>query len=322
MILLGGTIMIKKTNIDLSISPKRKNPLTVGVQLSSYDKNFHEFEISFLEKELKEGDTVTILTVFESSKRDSKSTTEIKGGYALFSFDTTLIDREEVVTNYVYLKSGDSQAEIGAFRFDVKLSEIDNEARVIAKAYDEGYESLIHDFEKELRDYLGVVGEIQEDLNKRSTEVQKAKQDARESANIAQQAMADYLAMLGVDIATLGADGKLTADQIPALAINDTFTVNSKEEITELVAQRGDVAILIHDENVSDAFILMEDAPEVLDNWIKLGVSYVAEAGHAETATNAVNAQRINGHRLVTLSQEQYDLGAKDPDTVYLVGDY
>ena len=146
--------MIKKTNIDLSINPKRKNPLTVGVQLSSYDKNFHEFEISFLEKELEEGDTVNILTVFESSKRDSKTTTEIRGGYALFSFDTSLIDRDEVVTNYVYLKSGDSQAEIGAFKFDVKLSEIDNEARVIAKAYDESYESLIQDFEKELRSYL------------------------------------------------------------------------------------------------------------------------------------------------------------------------
>lgn len=226
-----------------------------------------------------------------------------------------------MVTNYIYLKSGDSQAEIGAFRFDVKLSEIDNEAKVVAKAYDESYESLIQDFERELRDYLGIVGEIQEDLNKRSTEVQKAKQDAQESAKIAQQAMSDYLAMLGVDIATLGADGKLTSDQIPALAINDTFTVDSKEEITELVAQRGDVAILVHDENVSDAYILTKDEPEVLDNWVKLGVSYVAEAGHAETATNAVNSQRINGHRIVTLSQEQYDLGAKDPNTVYLVGD-
>ena len=151
-------------------------------------------------------------------------------------------------------------------------------------------------------------------------EIQKAKQDAEESALIAQQAMTDYLAMLGVDVATLGADGKLTADQIPALAINDTFPVNSKEEIADLIAQRGDVAILVHDENVSDAYILTEDEPSVLDNWIKLGVSYVAEAGHAETATNAVNSQRINGRRLVTLSQEQYDLGAKDPDTVYLVG--
>lgn len=168
--------------------------------------------------------------------------------------------------------------------------------------------------------------ESEETINKMifsgEAEIQTAKQDAKESALKAQQAMTDYLNMLGVDVATLGADGKLTADQIPALAINDTFTVYSKEEITELVAQRGDVAILIHDKNVSDAFILTEDAPEVLDNWIKLGVSYVAEAGHAETATNAVNAQKINGHRVVMLSQEQYDLGAKDPNTVYLVGDF
>lgn len=146
--------MIKKTNIDLSMSPKRKNPLALGVQLSSYDRNSHEFEIMFLEKELEESDTVDILTVFESSKRVSESTTEIRGGCAFFSFDTALIDRDEVVTNYVYLKSGDSQAEIGAFKFDVKLSEIDKEAKVIAKVYDEGYESLIQDFEIQLQEYL------------------------------------------------------------------------------------------------------------------------------------------------------------------------
>ena len=162
--------MIKKTNIDLSISPKKKNPLTVGVQLSSYDKNFHEFEISFLEKELKEGDAVDVLTVFESSKRVSESNTEIKDGSAFFSFDTTLIDRDEVVTNYVYLKSGDSQAEVGAFRFDVKLSEIDKGARVTAKAYDESYETLIQDFEKELRDHLSKLEDIDQEESIRQDE--------------------------------------------------------------------------------------------------------------------------------------------------------
>lgn len=161
---IGGEIMIKKTNIDLSISPKRKNPLAVGVQLSSYDKNFYEFEISFLEKELEESDTVNIFTVFESSERVSDSTTEIRDGSAFFSFDTALIDRDEVVTNYVYLKSGDSQAEIGAFKFDVKLSEIDKGTKVIAEAYDESYESLIKDFEKEIRDYIQNLETIDQDL--------------------------------------------------------------------------------------------------------------------------------------------------------------
>lgn len=145
--------------------------------------------------------------------------------------------------------------------------------------------------------------------------------EVNELALKAQQAMSDFLAMLGVDVATLGADGKLSANQIPALAINDTHVVHSKEEIVALVAERGDVAVLVHDENVSDAYILTVDEPSVLDNWIKLGVSYVAEAGHAETATIAVDSQRINGHRVVALSEEEYNLGAKDPETVYLVGD-
>ena len=126
----------------------------MGVELSSYDRNFHEFEISFLEKKLKESDAVNILTVFESSKRTSESTAKIRDGSAFFSFNTALIDRDEEVTNYVYLKSGDSQAEIGAFKLDVKLSRIDKGAKVVTKVYSESYETLIQDFEKEIRSYL------------------------------------------------------------------------------------------------------------------------------------------------------------------------
>lgn len=372
--------MLRNTNIDFTLGVNKKLPLAMDVQLYSYDKNSHEFELTFLDTELKDNHEVKVLSVFEDSGTVSVAEASIRKGRVFFTFNTNLITRSESVVNYVYLKGDNSQTNVGAFRFNVRLSEIDNKSKVIAKAYDESYESLIQDFEKEIRDYLPKLETINQEESTRQDEeaVRKlaeadrvASESARkgaeterteseevrelaeleritneevreqaenereskdstrdnkvaiaeESAKIAQQAMADYLAMLGVDIATLGADGKLTADQIPPLAINDTFTVHSKEEITGLVAQRGDVAILIHDENVSDAYILAEDAPEVLDNWIKLGVSYVAKAGHAEAATNAVNSQKINGHRIVALSQEQYDLGAKDPNTVYLVGD-
>ena len=175
-------------------------------------------------------------------------------------------------------------------------------------------ENLIEDWETQLQKFL-------EELSRGESEIHRAEAEAKESAAKAQQAMTDYLAMLGEDIATLGADGKLSANQIPALAINDTHVVYSKEEIVTLVAERGDVAILVYDVNVSDAYILAVDEPNVLDNWIKLGVSYVAEAGHAETATIAVDSQKINGHRVVALSEEEYNLGAKDPETVYLVGE-
>lgn len=196
--------MIKKTNIDLSMSPRRKNPLVLGVQLSSYDKNFYEFEISFLEKELKEGDTVSIFTVFESSERVSESATVIKGGSALFSFDTSLIDRDEVVTNYIYFKSGDSQAEIGAFRFDVKLSEIDKGARVIAEVYSESYETLIQDFEKEIRAYLPKL----ETMNQEES-IRQEEEEVRRLAE--QQRQENYQELLDTGVLQTNINTKLEA---------------------------------------------------------------------------------------------------------------
>ena len=73
---------------------------------------------------------------------------------------------------------------------------------------------------------------------------------------------------------------------------------------------------------VTDSYILAADDPTILGNWKKLGVSYVANAGHASTAETAENANKINNHRLVTMTQAQYDVAAKDPGTVYLVGDF
>lgn len=138
------------------------------------------------------------------------------------------------------------------------------------------------------------------------------------SANTASQAMTDVLAMLGTSIATL-VDGKLAPSQIPALAINETFPVLGVGELTGLNAQRGDVAYIIVDNVIVETYMLATDNPSNLGDWLKLGVSYVGEAGHAETATNAENAYMINGSRIVRMTQAQYDLAVKDPDTIYIV---
>ena len=135
----------------------------------------------------------------------------------------------------------------------------------------------------------------------------------------ATQAMADLLAMLGSDIATL-TNGKLTPSQIPALSINDVFSVIDIDAMVLLTAQRGDVALIIPDDVVTDSYMLSADDPAVLANWKKLGVSYVANAGHAQTADTATDSTMINGHRVVYMTQAQYDVAVKDPDTVYMVG--
>ena len=134
----------------------------------------------------------------------------------------------------------------------------------------------------------------------------------------AMQAMTDLLAMMGEDIATL-TDGKLTPSQIPDISINDVFEVADTDEMLTLTAQRGDCALIIPDDVVTDSYILSADDASVLANWKKLGVSYVANAGHAVTSDNAENANKINNKRLVAMTESQYEVAVKDESTFYAV---
>ena len=145
-----------------------------------------------------------------------------------------------------------------------------------------------------------------------------SKNSALSSMNTAVQAMSDLLAMLGSDIATL-TGGKLTPSQIPAIAITDTFVTYNTDAMLVLPAQRGDICIRT-DENKT--YVLSTDDPTVFDNWLdlKTPTNYADEAGHAYTAEEAVNSTMINGHRVVTMTQAQYDAAVKDAETVYMVG--
>lgn len=142
--------------------------------------------------------------------------------------------------------------------------------------------------------------------------------NSKHYSGISLQAMTDFLAMLGKDIATL-TDGKLTPSQIPALSINDVFDVASEVELLTLTAERGDCALVVADDVVTDSYILAADDPTEMSNWKKLGISYVANAGHAVTADNATNADKINNKRIVSMTQAQYDIAALDDDTYYYV---
>lgn len=132
------------------------------------------------------------------------------------------------------------------------------------------------------------------------------------------QALSDILAMMGTDIATL-TGGKLTPSQIPAIAITDTFVAADEAAMLALSAQTGDVCIRT-DENKT--YILQGTDPTRLSDWqqLKSPTNYADTAGHALTADEAENAAKINNHRIVYMTQSQYDSAVKDPDTIYLVG--
>lgn len=157
-------------------------------------------------------------------------------------------------------------------------------------------------------------GEVETNTN---LAVQSA-ESAIDSANISSQALADLLAMMGTDIATLS-NGKLTHSQIPAIAITDTFVVSSEAEMLALTAETGDVCIRTDE---SKSYILQGTDPSVLSHWqqLKSPTNYADEAGYAATAGTAENSQKINGHRVVYMTQAQYEVAVKDPDTVYMVG--
>ena len=68
-------------------------------------------------------------------------------------------------------------------------------------------------------------------------------------------------------LATLDAGGKLDAGQLPALAITETFVVNTQAAMLALSAQEGDVAVRT---DLSKSFILTADPASTLANWQEL----------------------------------------------------
>ncbi len=108
------------------------------------------------------------------------------------------------------------------------------------------------------------------------------------------QAAADSLRILLTEkgaangVATLDGASKIPTSQLPALAITDTFVVNSQAAMLALVAQTGDVAIRT---DISDIFIFTGTPSSTLSNWQQLAtpaqaVSAVFGRTGAITATS------------------------------------
>lgn len=73
-------------------------------------------------------------------------------------------------------------------------------------------------------------------------------------------------------VATLDANAKLAPAQLPAIAVTETFTVNSEAAMLALTAQMGDLAIR---EDINQTFVLQGQNPTVLDNWAPILVPSV-----------------------------------------------
>lgn len=69
------------------------------------------------------------------------------------------------------------------------------------------------------------------------------------------------------NIPVVGADGKLDSSIMPAIAITDTFVVNTQAAMLALTAQVGDVAVR---SDLNKSFILKTEPATALANWQEL----------------------------------------------------
>lgn len=172
----------------------------------------------------------------------------------------------------------------------------------------EGYAQSAKGCENEAGNYAGAAIE--------------AASKAEESKSAAGQALSDLLAMINSGDLVLATDGKLPLSSIPATATQEIYTVTSEDELTSLVAQRGDLAELIEDVNgertITKTWQCLGEASN-RENWVVWGTSYAVQSGNATTANTALNANMINNHRLVEISEEEFASAVKDADTYYLV---
>ena len=150
----------------------------------------------------------------------------------------------------------------------------------------------------------------------------KSEVNSSASEKTASQALADLLAMINGGDIILATDGKLPLSAIPATATQEIYTVTSEDELTSLTAQRGDLAELIEEidgeQAITKTWQCLGDA-SIRENWVVWGTSYAVQAGNATTANNTLNANMINNHRIVEMTEEEFEAAVKDEDTYYLV---
>ena len=158
--------MNKNIEFSLDLSATDNKVRDKGAIFYSKDKGSVSILIRVYKYPIKDTDEIKVLSVFENSGNRVLEDAIVSNGVARYDFDTRFITENDTVTNYVYIKSGDKEAEIGGFSFDVRLSEIDRGAEIVKNHYDKNYEALLADFKDRIEDFVDGtdLSEISEDI--------------------------------------------------------------------------------------------------------------------------------------------------------------
>lgn len=93
-------------------------------------------------------------------------------------------------------------------------------------------------------------------------------------------------------LATLGADSKIPAAQLPSLAIGEVFTAASQAAMLALTAQRGDVALRT-DLDPDGFFLLTTDSPGTLADWVQITAPHAVTSVNGETGVVSIVAADV-----------------------------
>lgn len=160
------------------------------------------------------------------------------------------------------------------------------------------------------------------EVNEAAEAALAAADNAAQSEESAEHALSDLLSMINSGDIVLATGGKLPLSAIPATATQEIYVVESEDELTSLTAQRGDLAELVEEvdgeKTITKTWQCLGKA-SVRENWVVWGTSYAVQAGNATTANNAQNANMINNHRVVEMTEDEFSSAVKDEDTYYLV---
>lgn len=80
-------------------------------------------------------------------------------------------------------------------------------------------------------------------------------------------------------VAGLDSSGKIPPGQLPPIAINSTFVVNSAAEMIALTAEVGDVAVRT---DISKTFLLATEPATNIANWVEFLASGIPETNQVD----------------------------------------
>lgn len=169
------------------------------------------------------------------------------------------------------------------------------------------------------------VGGKAEEVASNANQAAQSASNAEESAGVSSGAMSDLLRMIDNDI-PLMVGGKVQIKNIPIEARFDQVEISSEEALTELTleqVQPGDFAYITSmiegEKTLVKSWRLVGDDPSIRENWVVDGTSYASRAAYAELANESANAAKINNHRLVVMTEEDFKGAVLEDQTFYLV---